>query len=262
MSQTQVQRPVSLFGGTPNSNVVGVIVTPDCLTSREVDIAHELVRDRRLKPIGLEPLINLFFELGLSSRGFLGCVQVPIGELTNSWHGPTVRARKSVPVWAVLSGKEYSSPRGTATRGVTYMNTNQFVSWLQKTGVARESHTFSLDPIPEASGALQDFPGQLRRAFTLPETPNLARTAAPLPSSAEEQAPPPPSYVSQLGDIRRENQDELTRLESEFRSTPRVDGGRQFDQDEYFRRLDALNEQRQQRGLPIRTAPTPSTYTR
>jgi len=261
MSQTQVQRPVSLFGAPPNSNVAGVTVTPDCLTSREVDIAHELVRDQRLKPIGLDPLINLFFEFGLSSRGFLGCVQVPVGELTFSWHGPSVRARKSVPVWAVLSGKEYSSPRGASLRGVTYMNTNQFVSWLRKADT-REGFASSLDPIPEASGAIQETPGQLRRAYTLPDTPRVARTVAPLPSSAEERAPPPPSYVSQLGDIRRENHDELTRLESEFRSTPRVNGGQQFDQDEYFRRLDALNAERQQRSLPVRTAPTPSTYER
>jgi len=264
MSQTQaLNLPVNL----PNklgSLGVGVTVTPDCLTSVEVDTAHDLVRDRKLKPVGLEALIDLFFELGLSNQGFLGCVQVPYGKLVSSWTGSKKQFSRTVPIWAVLSGETRLSARGTSHRGVTCMNTDQFVFWLRGNSSKQTGEGVpSLPPIPEYRELQAATQPVLRRSSTSPLPHSAAQRAAPLPSTVQEDSPPaPPSYVSQLGDIRPSHEDELTRRESEFRSTPRVDGGREFDQDEYFRRLDALNETRQTRGLPVRTAPTPSTYVR
>jgi hypothetical protein len=145
------------------------------------------------------------------------------------------------------------------------MNTKDFVSFLTQ----RVSYS-SLEESIGNSNTIAGISGQ-ERLVPLPtvqeELPLMtpAINAVPLPSVASGRVvnpPPPPSYVSQLGDIDAANRDPLAMAESDFRSVPRLDGGLRFDPDEYVNRISRLNEVRVSRGLPPVNGVTPSTYSR
>jgi hypothetical protein len=234
----------SQVSSIPESSL-GVTITPNALTTCEEQTAKDLVLDGRINPVGIEPLVQLFIKLGLDSKGFLGAVLCPQGrEYTGLFGGVHRLYKRTVPVWAVESGS-HRTRRGAHVRGITYLNTKEFVLWLERNQVTQKA----LPSVPETRAVTQG-----------------PRTVPPAPSTngGRRLQPPPPSYVSQLGDIRP-GEDELSRVEGEFRATPRVtsaEGYQSFDDGEYFARLGALNEVRHSRGLRPQTAPTPSTYLR
>jgi hypothetical protein len=262
MSHTQINSVPPLQA----AKLPGVTFAPEALTSREKSRAHDVVRDGLIKPGGLEPLVDLLCQRGLSAGGLLGCGLVPVGDEVTTFRGGAMRYKRTVPVWILESG-EFRSRQGHTHRGVTYMNTNQFVSWLQRNlpNPDRVGDSGRLATLPE-----EDPPQVILRRHTVPlpsvrEDP-VPRIAVPLPSAVASGAlptPGPPSYVSQLGDISTDNRDPLALAESDFQSVPRLDGGTRFDPDEYVIRINRLNETRLGHGLPpLQGGVTPSTYTR
>jgi len=261
MSHTQNSRSVSV-AGNPGLSEIGEIADFPLLSDRERETAFDLVESRRIRS-SIEPLIGLFLQLGLRTRGFRGCVQVPYGKPVGK--GKCLYKR-TIPVWVV-------DAQGPTNREVRkFLGTDQFVDWLVDTNKLRiQAHRNSIGQL--ASG----FQTQLTLAGALPAQGRAATVrsqarAVPPPSAIGRAAPPPstaggpvgapPSYVSQLGDVRPQFSEELSLLESEFRSTPRVNGGAAFDESEYFRRLDALNGARERQGLAPVEGVTPSTYVR
>jgi len=262
MSQTQIS------SDSPQGvrKLPGVRFGPEALTSREIERAHNVVHDGLLKSCGIEPLVELLSSRGLAAHGLLGCVQVPIGNPVLSFAGEAIRYKKTVPVWVLETGEKVLR-HGHSSRGLTYMNTKQFVSWLSSSLPALNNpgqrrlptlhenvpiRTINSQPtVPLPS--VRSYPVEQPRAVPLPSV---------VASGALQMPPSPPSYVSQLGDINTINRNPLAHAESEFQSVPRLDGGTRFDPDEYVIRIARLNEAREGAGLPPVNGVTPSTYTR
>jgi hypothetical protein len=265
MSQTRIISDTS----QGRRKLGGVHYGPDPLTSREIDRAHNTVHDGLLKPCGIEPLVDLLCQRGLAAHGLLGCVQVPVGDPVFSFAGTAMKYRKTVPVWVLETGTEMVR-RGHTHRGVTYMNTNQFVSWISKqldSPMGGPSfggqQSQPLGPILE-----EQVSAPQRQVVPLPSVritpPSVIRVPLPstVPAFAAGGLVSPPSYVSQLGDINTDNRDSLAQAESEFRSVPRLDGGARYDPDEYVQRITSLNMARAGANLLPVQGITPSTYTR
>jgi len=265
------------------------------LSDGERDKAHDLVESGKIRS-SIEPLIGLLLKLGLRTRGLRGCVQVPYGKPVNkSRHRSTIVYKSTIPVWVV----DVKGPTNRESR--RFLSTSEFVNWLEETNKVRPpSHGNSVGQLAAGFGTRLSLAGTASqqvtaqsarsqrtvrptsaapRAVPLPSvvsaTPRSVARATPLPSSIGRSVPvpstsggpvgSPPSYVSQLGDVRPSfNRAELDRLESEFQSTPRVqlNGVEQFDESEYFGRLDALNAERQRQGFSPVEGVTPSTYVR
>jgi len=281
MSRTQSNHSDSPRAVNRTRKVSGVTITPDDLTTREIETAEALVLDGEIRPVGIGPLSQLFIELGLASEGFLGCVLAPLGEPVITFSGITRRYRKTVPVWAVEASSVVRKSRaGCSIRSVTYLDTREFVSWLKRRSRETNPGRQLLPAIPESSGgtmvpsAASALPSVRVTPATLPSQAGMMRGAIPLPSSTggrtvpspttagPRSAGPPPSYVSQLGDVNASINNPLSRAEGDFRAVPRINGGREFDPDEYTTRLSALNIARANHGLPSVAGVTPSTYQR
>jgi hypothetical protein len=173
-----------------------------------------------------------------------------------------MRYKRTVPVWVLETG-EFISRESHASRGVQYMNTKQFVSWLSNNPTAFTGRTIVND---RSSTGSRGTPGSHQATVPLPSIRiSGPPSVVPLPSaraSGAIQPPGPPSYVSQLGDVDAANRNPLALAESDFRSVPRLDGGIRFDPDEYVQRINRLNEARVGAGLLPVNGVTPSTYTR
>lgn len=284
---------------------------PSDLTSREVQRAHDVVHEGRIRRCGINPLVELLCQSGFAAHGLLGCVQVPVGDDVFSFAGNAMRYKKTVPVWVI----ERESTRPGRSHDLIYMDTKDFVSWLRQNMAQAATAASRLSTIPEgfaspvrrntdpgpsfqsssgsASADARVFPVvtgalPLIERVPLPSTtgdgdpmrsaPDAlvnhgqrtinSPTVVPLPSTyggvreGVVTPPPPPSYVSQLGDSSVDIHDPLLHAESEFQSVPRLDGGTRFDPDEYVNRITRLNLARVSANLLPVSGVTPSTYTR
>jgi hypothetical protein len=261
MSQTQYINTETQSGITRlNSEFSGIRRTPEALSETDRETALYLVERGELRgSSSLDELSEVFLELGLGTKGFLGVHLCPLTKEAGYLSRVQVY-KKTIPVWVVDAGsaKGYQGKR-YQTR--YYFTTKQFVVWLRSNLIQQ----------PPKQGGLGSFN---RSTFTLPLLPEVgelppslphAPRAAPLPSAAAPRQAPLPSYVSDPGDVNRDNSDPLRQAEEEFRAVPRIRneaGQESYDNDEYFRRLDSLNPLRSRRGLAQQQAPTPSTYSR
>jgi hypothetical protein len=263
MSQTQTYRSDFGVSNTDLGDNIGFTTDFPLLTQREIDTAESLVSAGKIRD-GLGPLTKLLLDLGTKERGFRGVIPVPYGDKNR--YGQQLY-RKTAFAWVI----EAKGPTHRETR--KFLSTKEFVSWLnirpQPGSVQSPIGLYQpgfRSQLTLAAGLPTAPLGPLPRISVIPPSPaypGLER-AAPLPSTRGEAHGAPPSYVSQYGDTqRRYATDRLAQLEADFRSVPRINGGVEFDETEYFIRLDALNAERRSQGLPEATGGvTPSTYIR
>jgi len=251
------------YPDNPRTEILGSVVSPrgerlSSLGPSEASVATQRVRQSLIHGTMDEFISYLMDEMGLYRRGFLGCILVPDGDQSRQF--TTVDGRpffwvtRTVPVWVI---------RGRS--GEEYLSTNEFVRWLRK-----RSFTATLESVREDRPYLS----RSREGTLETRVPRSTGGRVPLPSLASSSRTVRPARglrtigpedsVSEIGDVSRNFRDNLSLLESEFRSTPRVqdDQGREtFDPSEYLGRLDSLNAERRRRSLRSYLG-TPSTYTR
>jgi len=279
MSHSQDKPP-----DNPRSVVLGSSFSP---RGREVHISKSDVEDaegyvvaRRVRG-SMEPLVSfLMNEIGLCSQGLLGCVLVPHGDKKLKTNSRVFRiVTETIPVWVIQE-------MGTDKQ---YLSTQEFLVWALR----KCPQLNSLRDLPQTGSNLPfrggPFPSGYGRTLPTPSGvgSNIGRRMVPPPSTVAHRGPmstmgrraPPPSTislkrdnrysktvgpgdsVSVIGDVDLKFRDSLKRLESDFKHTPRIEGpeGQSFDEAEYFSRLDSLNRERANRGLPPYGG-TPSNY--
>jgi hypothetical protein len=208
------------------------------VSSRDIDRCEQTVAAGKITGT-IGPVVTyLINEVGLSSKGLLGCVLVPNGDETITCKGKTYQVvDRVVPVW-VIQGRERK----------VFLSSSKFCTWMSQKEVPSEIDRGSTRRVPLSSSGAPEF---RRSRSTLRD---------PLPPVSEEDS------VSQWGDISPEYRSPLSRAEAEFRSTPRVlddKGNQTFDSDEYIHRIDILDAARISAGLrATKDGMTPSVYNR
>jgi hypothetical protein len=257
MSQTRGYPLVNQVGQSNLDSFGGTAEFP-LLNDVEKDHAKNLVLRDGLITEGIKPLTEFFAELGLGSAGFLGVELVPL--VKNKRDG-CYSVKRVIPVWIIQNENTSRSSK----KRIQFLSSSQFVDWLKARSSSTPRHTLGRSQLglqstlSLASGGLP--PVREQRIAPAPSV-RAQSSRPPAPTTQAPAVQSPPSYVSVLGDVRSSFAGGLEQAESEFRSTPRVAGGGQFDEDEYFVRLDAVNDQRQRLGLRPVEGVTPSTYVR
>jgi len=220
-------------------------------TKGEIETCERSVRKTREITGDLQPLVSyLLHEAHLGPKGLLGGVLVPFGEknFTTTRGESGFWVESTVPVWIIqepgTSRKKYLSTRAL-TRWISDVNTSD---WTQKTRSSRRRA-----PPPSSAGSAEGTPPRfLGRGLTEGSTY--------LPPVSEEDS------VSNWGSqIPASVRSGLSLAEARYRETPKrlTEEGYLFDNDEFFRRFDALNLERQKAGLgEIQPSVTPSVYHR